>query len=62
LVLGPEKSDQPTLIWIHGGGGCRKMFEFHARELAKKNYRSVLIDLPGHGSRIDEKLSAESAI
>ncbi|DAZ97250.1 TPA: hypothetical protein N0F65_010412 [Lagenidium giganteum] len=61
-VLGPEKGSAPSVVLVHGGGGCRKMFVSLARKLAENNYRAVLIDLPGHGSRMDEKLSMDSAI
>jgi hypothetical protein len=30
--------------------GCRKMFKVHAEILANQGYRSVLIDLPAHGT------------
>jgi pimeloyl-ACP methyl ester carboxylesterase len=39
------------------------MFEAHARQLSEENgFRCVLIDLPGHGSRMDETLTMDSAI
>ncbi|KAJ3268261.1 hypothetical protein HDV01_003235, partial [Terramyces sp. JEL0728] len=40
--------------------GNRKMFIEHARQL--QDYHCVLIDLPGHGSRMDEHLSLDTAI
>ena len=42
-----------TLLWVHGGGSSRLMFRRHAPLLAKKNYRSILIDMPGHGTLVD---------
>jgi pimeloyl-ACP methyl ester carboxylesterase len=33
------------------------MFLPHARELAKKGYRSILIDLPAHGARYRDDLT-----
>jgi pimeloyl-ACP methyl ester carboxylesterase len=38
------------------------MFLYHAREFAKQGYRCVLLDLPGHGARMDEPLTMSSAI
>ena len=42
-----------TLIWVHGGGSSRIMFRRHAPLFAKKNYRSILMDMPGHGTLVD---------
>jgi pimeloyl-ACP methyl ester carboxylesterase len=62
-ILGPEAGTAPTFVFIHGAGGCRNMFEAHARQLSEENgFRCVLIDLPGHGSRMDETLTMDSAI
>ena len=38
------------------------MFLHHAREFAKQGYRCVLLDLPGHGARMDEPLTMTTAI
>ncbi|KAL7539656.1 hypothetical protein ACHAXR_009481 [Thalassiosira sp. AJA248-18] len=47
--------DKPTvtLFWVHGGGASRAMFRPHAADLAQKGYRSLLMDLPGHGTLVD---------
>lgn len=42
-----------TLLWVHGSGGSRAMFRSHASVLAKKGYRSLLMDLPGHGTLVE---------
>lgn len=42
-----------TLLWVHGGGASRLMFRRHAPLLAKKGYRSILMDMPGHGTCVD---------
>ena len=42
-----------SLLWVHGGGSSRLMFRRHAPLLAKMNYRSILVDMPGHGTRVD---------
>ena len=36
------------------------MFEPHAKFLAGKGFRSILIDLPGHGTLMDETLSLQN--
>ena len=38
------------------------MFMLHARRLAERGHRCVLIDLPGHGARMDEPLSLGAAV
>ena len=38
------------------------MFVPHAEHFAKLGFRTVVFDLPGHGSKMDEKLSYEAAI
>jgi pimeloyl-ACP methyl ester carboxylesterase len=49
------------VLFVHGGGGNRLMFAPHARALAEKSFKCVLMDLPGHASRLDEQLSMNSA-
>eukprot|EP00611_Tribonema_gayanum_P014935 TRINITY_DN264_c0_g1_i1.p1 TRINITY_DN264_c0_g1~~TRINITY_DN264_c0_g1_i1.p1 ORF type:complete len:393 (-),score=91.02 TRINITY_DN264_c0_g1_i1:569-1747(-) len=51
-----------TVIFVHGGGGCRLMFARAARALAAHGARCVLLDLPGHGARMDEPLSLDTAV
>lgn len=38
------------------------MFEYHARELSKMGWKSVLLDIPGHGKNMDKPLSKETAL
>jgi len=45
------------LFWLHGGGGCKKMFEYHAKKLSNHGWKSVLLDLPGHGRNMDKDLT-----
>ncbi|RHY47621.1 hypothetical protein DYB26_012664 [Aphanomyces astaci] len=63
-VFGPsiQESAGPAVVLVHGGGGCRSMFIPLAKSLAAVNVRCVLVDLPGHGSRMDELLTLDSAI
>ncbi len=62
-ILGPPAGDAPSVLFLHGGGGCRLMFQHHAQVLAEeRGFRCVLMDLPGHGSRMDEVLTMTSAL
>ncbi|KAF0694364.1 Aste57867_14775 [Aphanomyces stellatus] len=58
-VFGPavDAGAGPAVVFVHGGGSSRGMWVPHAEALAALNIRSVLIDLPGHGSRMDEPLT-----
>jgi len=56
------KNSNITLLWVHGGGASRALFKPHAQELASKGYRSILIDLPGHGSLVDTSLTLDSCV
>jgi len=50
-----------TFVMVHGGGASRQMFQQHAKILAeKKGHRSILLDLPGHGTLADTKLTLDS--
>lgn len=52
-----------VFVFVHGGGGNRKMFYKHAELLCEKyNHTSILLDLPGHGSLVDRPLSLNSAM
>ena len=53
-------SSKITLIWVHGGGSSKAMFRPHAQEFAKKGYRSILMDLPGHGTLVGTPLTLDS--
>lgn len=56
------KNSNTTLLWVHGGGASRALFRPHAKELARKGYRSILIDLPGHGTLADTPLTLDSCV
>ncbi|KAL3906503.1 MAG: hypothetical protein SGILL_009245, partial [Bacillariaceae sp.] len=59
----PSKSqDVTTLVWAHGGGACRALFRPHADLMAKKGFRSILFDLPGHGSLVDHPLTLDECV
>ncbi len=60
-IFGPAMGEAPAILFLHGGGGCRTMFEHHAKQLAAQHYRCVLIDLPGHGALMDEPLTIDTA-
>lgn len=61
-IIGPAGGEAVSIVYAHGGGGCRTMFLEHAEAMVKLGYRCVLFDFPGHGARMDEPLSLESAI
>jgi len=61
-VFGPARGAAPCLLFVHGLINCRSSFREHAEQLSKAHgIRCVLMDLPGHGARMDEDLSADSA-
>jgi pimeloyl-ACP methyl ester carboxylesterase len=49
-----------NFVMVHGGGASRQMYQAHAKILANKGHRSILLDLPGHGTLADTKLTLES--
>merc|ERR1712110_496985 len=51
-----------TLLMVPGGGSSRNMFLPHARELSKIGYRSILVDLPGHGTLVDTPLTLDNCV
>ncbi|KAJ3006201.1 UNVERIFIED_CONTAM: hypothetical protein HDU68_004213, partial [Siphonaria sp. JEL0065] len=51
-----------SILFVHGGGGCRKMFAPHARILADRGFHCILMDLPGHGAAEKSALSLDSAV
>jgi pimeloyl-ACP methyl ester carboxylesterase len=52
-----------SVLFVHGGGGSRFMFLPHARDLVEKGpYQCILLDLPGHGVKMDDPLSLQSAM
>lgn len=56
---GPNGS--PTLLFIHGAGGNRKMWLPEVDELGDR-YRLLLVDLPGHGALIDQKYDYRQSV
>lgn len=58
-----KNNDIITFVIVHGGGGSRHMFRAQAETLANQyGYRSILIDLPGHGSLVDVQLTLDSCL
>jgi pimeloyl-ACP methyl ester carboxylesterase len=51
-----------TYVMVHGGSGSRAMFRPFADILATKGYRSILLDMPGHGSLVDTPLTLENCV
>ena len=60
-IMGPAAGEGVSVLLIHGGGGCRKMFTPHARELALLGFRCILVDLPAHGARVREPITIDTA-
>jgi pimeloyl-ACP methyl ester carboxylesterase len=58
--FGPR--DGIAIVMAHGGGSSRAMFRPHAELLAKRGYRCILFDLPGHGTMVDTPLSLDSCV
>jgi len=56
---GPE--DANTILLIHGALTNRNTFIFQIESLSKY-YRCITLDLPGHGSRINDILNRETAV
>lgn len=62
-IVGPQdNSINATIIAVHAGGNTRGSLRRMAEQLIQYRIRTILIDLPGHGGRMDEPLSIESAI
>mmetsp|Transcript_23160 Transcript_23160/g.39590 ORF Transcript_23160/g.39590 Transcript_23160/m.39590 type:complete len:344 (+) Transcript_23160:1-1032(+) len=57
-----DKNKPITLLWVHGGGATRALFRPHASALTQKGYRSILIDLPGHGTLVDTPLTLGNCV
>ena len=58
---GDDSTKGTIFVFVHGGGGSRAMFASHAQELKKRyGHGSVLLDLPGHATKVDVPLSPES--
>ena len=56
-----SKNDGVVFVFVHGASGCRQMFRPHAEDLRERfGYSSILMDLPGHGTRVEEPLTLES--
>jgi len=50
-----------TMVMVHAMGSSRQMFQAHAKILAaEKGHRCILVDLPGHGTMVDTKLTLDS--
>jgi pimeloyl-ACP methyl ester carboxylesterase len=61
-VVGSDDA-KAGVLFLHGGAGCRLMFLTHAQKLWKEHgIRSVLPDLPGHGSRVSEPTTLDAAV
>jgi pimeloyl-ACP methyl ester carboxylesterase len=61
VVISGTSPGAATFVYVHGGGGSRQMFFEHALEMNKRHgYGAVLLDLPGHGAKVDVPLTLDS--
>jgi pimeloyl-ACP methyl ester carboxylesterase len=63
--MGPRSTttgNEITFVMVHGGGSSRAMFRPHAKVLAKRGYRCILLDLPGHGTMVETPLSLDACV
>ncbi|MEP0942398.1 MAG: alpha/beta hydrolase [Rhizobiaceae bacterium] len=42
-----------TIVFLHGSGFCKDIFDIQFESVSLHNYRLIGIDLPGHGASID---------
>eukprot|EP00406_Dinophysis_acuminata_P034548 CAMPEP_0179358544 /NCGR_PEP_ID=MMETSP0797-20121207/78983_1 /TAXON_ID=47934 /ORGANISM="Dinophysis acuminata, Strain DAEP01" /LENGTH=299 /DNA_ID=CAMNT_0021073805 /DNA_START=34 /DNA_END=929 /DNA_ORIENTATION=- len=55
-VFGPAQGEAPCILFVHGILNCRTSFREHAKQLSERHgFRCVLMDLPGHGARMDDE-------
>mmetsp|Transcript_13391 Transcript_13391/g.23984 ORF Transcript_13391/g.23984 Transcript_13391/m.23984 type:complete len:651 (+) Transcript_13391:93-2045(+) len=62
IIFPNQNKKNITLVWVHGGGASRALFRPHASALARMGYTSILLDLPGHGTQVDKRLTLESCV
>lgn len=62
VVNSTSGKETSTFIMVHGGGGSRAMFRPYAEILSTKGYRSILLDMPGHGSLVETPLTLENCV
>lgn len=58
-TFGPE--DAPLVVLLHGAAATRKSFALQIEAL-KSDYRLVVPDLPGHGSRDNQQFTMQTAM
>lgn len=58
-AVGP--TDRPTILFLHGAGANQEMWAWH-RQQAAQEYRVITLDLPGHGTRRDERWTMSRSI
>lgn len=57
-----EGSADVVWVFVHGASASRQFFLPHAKELQQRyGHGSILVDLPGHASRLDMPLTLESS-
>jgi pimeloyl-ACP methyl ester carboxylesterase len=58
---GPQKDGKVmTFVFVHGGGASRALYSPYAEIMAQKGHRSILLDLPGHGTLAETPMTLDS--
>jgi pimeloyl-ACP methyl ester carboxylesterase len=58
-VAGPE--DGPAIVFVHGAVMTRAQWTLQVNRFADAGYRSISIDLPGHGALADQSFTLDAA-
>jgi pimeloyl-ACP methyl ester carboxylesterase len=58
-VAGP--ADGPSIVFVHGAVMTRAQWTLQVNRFAEAGYRSISIDLPGHGALADRPFTMEAA-
>lgn len=59
-VAGPE--DGPAIVFVHGAVMTRAQWTLQVDRFAESGYRSISIDLPGHGALADRSFTMDAAV
>lgn len=57
-----EQNTKANIVLLHPAMGNRQLLVYTCNFLAEKGYRVISFDFPGLGSRLNEKLTIETAI
>lgn len=60
----PDCCEEPTIrpiVFVHGVRTSSAIWTEQVAEMTRAGHRCVTVDLPGHGTRVDERFTLESA-